>query len=186
MQAENRRIIRYLKRTRKAFSSADITVLKKLANEAIKYAALTNDKRVAELSVVCYSLMKISSKHHIVESSGWPAARKRIILQLRSAEDALPGEKDDFEKELGKIQASVLAVDEKLGHFVMNSIRKSRLKLASSAYALGMSLGAASELTKADKKEVMAYIGGTTIHDEEASELSIAQRIRRFRELLGK
>jgi len=56
--------------------------------------------------------------------------------------------------------------------------------MASSAYAFGLSLGSAADLTGADSKELMQYIGATKIHDEEEIELNISQRIKKFSGLL--
>ncbi len=183
---EHRLIENFLIKTKTAFMDRDVSTLKNLSNEVIKHAVIKTDKRLAEVAILCYALMKISSKIHIIKSSSWKSSKNRIALHIDKTRVSLSdSNKLSFEKEITGLHKSVTAVDSQLGHYVMNTIAKARLKMASSAYALGMSLGTASDLTGADKKELMSYIGATTIHDEEHVELSIAKRMKKFRRLLG-
>lgn len=175
----------YLDRAAHAFRGADAIFLKKIVNDSIRDASLASDKRLAEIAVIAYALMKISSKEHIANSSNWGHARKKILEHLEDAKfSLLKGDEKKFESDLNRIRESVSSVDYELGHYITDSINKARLKMASSAYAFGLSLGSAADLTGADSKELMQYIGATKIHDEEEIELNITQRIRKFTSLL--
>ncbi len=62
---------------------------------------------------------------------------------------------------------------------------KGTVKMASTAYALGVSIGKSAELTGADAKEVQMYIGTTKIHDEQTVKKSISKRLTELEELLA-
>ena len=183
---EHRLIENFLVKTKTAFINNDVSALKNISNEVLKHAVIKTDKHLAEVAVLGYALMKISSKNHIIKSRSWESAKNKIALHIDKTRLSLSdSNKLSFEKEVIRLHESVMAVDSQLGYYVMNTVAKARLKLASSAYALGLSLGSASDLTGADKKELMAYIGATTIHDEEHVEMTIAKRMKKFNNLLG-
>jgi hypothetical protein len=71
-----------------------------------------------------------------------------------------------------------------MGNYVSNLYEKARIKMASSAYGLGLSLSQAAMLTGADKKQLLNYIGITKMHDEIKETKGIASRIKSLKKAL--
>ncbi len=179
-----RELIAAIEKLERAFKENDLLTLKRTSNESIEKAALKSDRLLAEVSLIAYSLSKLSSKEHIVKNAKWPAAKKTILVSLSRAISSLKESRlQEFERNLRKISENVTRTDEKLGHYVLNIYNKAKLKQASRAYAFGLSLSSAADLTGADKKHLLEYIGATKIHEEERSPMKIRERLKH---LIGK
>ena len=164
-----------------AFLSANSGRLRQLSNQCTYRAAVENSALYAELAVLSYALHKLTTKVHVQQFSEWKKIRQNIIAGLLDGQAALkqknvPG----FQKLLAQLQASIFKIDSKSGYFVQNLLEKSRVKQASSLYALGLSLSQAAALTGADKKDLFNYIGYTKMHDEQPSGSKIAPRVKRL------
>ncbi len=158
---------------RRALRKNDAKRLRELSKELIYRAVEEYDKHLAELAIVAYTLSKLLSKTHIVSDPRWKQYKKVL---LDAVEKEYPPE---------KIVGILSRIDEEMGNFVRSTIEKARVKLASDAYATGMSVRAASELTGADPSDVADYIGKTKIHDEEEITISLKDRVGALRRLLG-
>ncbi len=157
--------------------------LRKFSNEMIEQAAVENDRVLAEISVIAYSLLKIESKEHIVKSPKWPKVKKAISDAIAKGIASLEKSKFwIFKVDLERIAKNVASVDDYLGRYVQKTSDKARIKQASRAYASGMSMRQAAALTDANPAQVMEYIGRTKIHEEARSDLGIMDRIRKFRQ----
>ncbi|MCX6799317.1 MAG: hypothetical protein NTW59_04460 [Candidatus Diapherotrites archaeon] len=160
--------------------------LKEAANRAIENAALANDKRMAEFAMVAYCLHKLLGKQHIVRDAKWKKLGSEILADLRSAADAMEGEDQKrFEESMHGIISSIESTDRQLGYFTQGLYEKARVKYASSAYALGLGLSQAAELTGANKKDLLNYIGATRMHDEQLSAEGIGERLAKLKQKLG-
>lgn len=178
------KLVEELEMLGKAFESEDLVKLKKIGNESIEDAALRDDKQLAEVSLIAYSLSKLASKEHVVKSKKWKEVKSTILKSIvKALEDFKKNKLEDFKKNLEEISKDVSSIDENLGHYVINIYSKARLKQASRAYALGLSLSAAADLTDADKKQLQTYIGATKIHEGEISRLGISDRLKKVRKL---
>lgn len=169
----------------KALQEEKVFRLKELANECIKEAVLRNDSNWADLSVVSYSFYKLLTKKHIKQSGRWEESKRQMVKSLK---ECLEGT-ESFDVSKCKIHYQDIvkrlsSIDQKLGHYVQNTYGKSRIKMASSAYAFGASLAKAAELTGAAIDDVQKYIGYTTIHDELKEKKSIADRVKKLKEVL--
>jgi len=156
-----------------ALKREDSRRLREEAIELIYRAVEEDDREKAQQAVVAYALSKLVSKHHIVGSPQWPSYKK---LLLQAVEEGLPPE---------RIAGIIANIDEELGNFVYSLLDKARLKMAAYAYAAGLSIRRAVELTGADFNELVDYIGKTTIHDEEEYKISLTDRVNGLRRLLG-
>jgi ElaB/YqjD/DUF883 family membrane-anchored ribosome-binding protein len=162
---------------RKSFEENDLIKLRKLSNKLIEDAALNSDKILAQLSLISYSLQKLLSKPHIIKSGKWKKVKKAIDSSLKKALNELKKRNlKQFRKELNSISKKVFEVDSSLGNYIANIYEKARIKQASRAYAFGLSLMQAISLTNANEKDLMAYIGGTKIHDKERDIKGIKER----------
>ncbi len=162
---------------RKAFEKNDLVKLRQLSNDLIEEAALKSDTVLAQLSLISYSLQKLLSKPHIAEAEKWLKIKTKIDVSLKKASNYL-NEKNfkAFRKELDGISNNVFEVDSSMGNYVANIYEKAKVKQASRAYALGLSLMQSVNLTGTNEKDLLNYIGITKIHDRERAVKGIKQR----------
>ena len=161
-----------MKRLEKALRDEDSRALRSIAKELIYRAVETYDKSLANEAVIAYALSKILSKIHIVRSPSW---KEYKAVLLDAIEKDLPPE---------RIEGIISSLDEDLGNFVHSILEKARVKMASDAYAAGLSLQASAELTGADLAELVDYVGKTTIHDEDTPTIGIKERVEALRRLM--
>ncbi len=170
-------LINATEKIRKAFLKNDSFKLRQLSNDLIEEAALKSDKILAQLSLISYSLQKLLSKPHIIETEKWNKIKTRIDFSLGNATGSLRKKNfNEFKKELNNISKRVFEVDSSMGNFVANLYEKARVKQASRAYALGLSLRQSSSLTDANEKDLLEYVGITKIHDREKTIKGINER----------
>ncbi len=168
-----------LERTHLAFSASDSLGLRELSNQAINSAALDNDPVMAEVAVIAYALSKLLAKAHFQKESSWPALVSSVKKDLVAA--IVFAKKQDWKKTtqlLKNITSTISKTDARFGNFWQNGVEKARVKLASSAYALGLSLSQAHMLTGCDKSELFNYIGFTKMHEETPVSKSIVVRVK--------
>ena len=168
------------------FEKGDIFALKEIANKAIENASLENNNGLAKIALVSYCLHKMSTKQHMVRHERWEAIKKGILSGLRRAlADVEQGNMKGFEKNINGVISSVKKADEKMGYYVQNLFEKARVKYASFAYSMGLSLGQAAHLTGADKKQLLRYIGVTRISDRETVTKGIGERLKALKGKMG-
>ena len=176
-------LVRKMERLKTLFERENHIELRKFSNEMIEQAAVENDRILAEISVIAYSLLKIESKEHIVKSGKWPKVKQAISDAIAKGISSLEKSKFwIFKVDLERIAKNVASVDNYLGMYVQKTSDKARIKQASRAYAAGMSMRQASALAGAEPSQVMEYIGRTKIHEEARSDLGIKDRINKFRQ----
>ncbi len=170
---------------RDAFEQGNIVELRVQSSKAINEASFNSDKLLAEISLIAYSLHKMSVKTHITKHKRWGKVKDAILRSLDSAIEALEQKNAErFEEELAELSAHVIETDKELGNYVANIYETARVKMASSAYALGLSLSQAAALTGADKKQLLNYIGITKMHDEVGEAKGIAARLKQLKKVL--
>ncbi len=152
---------------RKSFASRDIIKLKHLGAETARDALEFNEPRFVEFSIVAYSISKLLEKPYITESNRWKIFSQFLADELNAGVKCTTKEQCDFV--LTKIVKEVDKLSEDLGRFVTGIIEKARIKAATQIYAHGASIGRAIELTNADRKELLNYIGNTKLPDKYAT-----------------
>ncbi|MBU0636193.1 hypothetical protein KKE06_04170 [Candidatus Micrarchaeota archaeon] len=168
-----------------AFKAKKSHELRQIANQTIKRAALSNNPIEAKIAVIAYALHKLLSKQHVRTHKKWNTIQKIIQQKLADSIQSLKQKKaKKFEKNLEQITQKIRQTDSDLGNFVQNLMEKSRVKQASSLYAFGLSLGQATSLTNADKKNLFQYIGYTKLHDEQPSRKTMSERVAQLEGIL--
>ncbi len=153
----------WLRRIKGAFMREDDLELRQIGGELVKLAVQEDSKDFADLSVLAYVLAKILTKVRFARSPNWKEWKENIIGWLDL------GVKECLRK------ISELEGQSKV--FVQGLVEKGRVKQASTAYALGISLSRACELFGVSKRELMDYVGKTRIHDEEEARIGIGERV---------
>ncbi|HLC79754.1 MAG TPA: hypothetical protein VJG83_05030 [archaeon] len=167
-----------------AFEKEDPPALKSLGNELIRRACAKTNYNLANISVIAYSLYKILSKEHFVKNPKWQKVSESIRTEITRAIKAC--QKEDYSAlniHLGHVIQNIESIDRDLSNYARNIFEKAKIKQASTAYAIGLSLNQAASITGADRKELQKYIGITTIHDE-IKETGIEQRMKILRGVL--
>jgi len=170
-----------------AFRAGKAQDLKRLGNISIERAVEGGDTNLAQLSVISYALYKILSKDHFVKSKKWEAIARSINSSLAKAQGALQKDKiPEFSQSIENTAKSIREIDDELSNYAQGIYSKARIKQASTAYASGLSLNRAAELTGADSRELQRYIGFTRIHDELPPSVGISGRMKMLKGMLGK
>ena len=168
-----------------AFQARNLHDLKRLANDSIQEAVTENNKDLAEIAVISYALYKILSKDHFTRNRNWQKVANTITSGILKAHSALEkNEQKAFQKQLHNVILEIEVIDEKLSNFAKSIFYRARVKQASTAYALGISINHAASLTGANLKTLQNYIGTTRIHDEQPIYAGISKRVSTLKRLL--
>jgi len=177
--------MKILEKLRKAFKTRNLNALKRISNQAIERAAMTEDSEMVNVSLIAYALYKLLSKQHVLESEQWERFVGDVdkdlgeAIVLHEKGEAIGGllERD--------VIRDIAQIDDSLGNYVQDVMEKARVKQASRIYAMGLSVDKAVALTGANKFQLLSYIGGTTIHDRHIERAkSVADRYRTVKEVL--
>ncbi len=156
----------------------DYESLHMIENRALEQAITDYNKDFSEVCVMIYGLRKLISKKHIFETEEWTAYQKRIIENLNlSLTNYRDEDLSKFNNFIKDTMAIIKDADRKLGRYVSVVIEDGRIKLASTAYAYGLSAAQASDLLSISKKQLMAYVGITKMPDEDKQFKSIGERV---------
>ncbi len=179
-------VVQIMRKIIRDFKSNNSFALRELANDLIKEAVLYNSKLLAELCIIAYVLHKTLTKEHIVKDRHWKNNRKRIIKNLLEMLSYLEeGRITDFEEALASLHNKFEEIDRRFSRFFQSIVDKARIKYASDAYFMGASLGLAAQLTGADKKTLLEYIGATMLYEKEDSVKGINTRLKELKKALG-
>lgn len=160
-----------------AFKERDTLELRRISNEALNEAAITQGREFILLSITDYALSKLLSKLHYQDIKG--GFYRQVEKLLRKAGEV---EGDDLTGALEEIVEQITRLDEAEGHYEKNVIDKARTKEASKLYERGLSLKLSAKLTGADDSDVLDYVGKSRIHESPGN--TVKQRFRLAKEIL--
>ena len=75
------------------------------------------------------------------------------------------------------------SVDDKDKRFVENIVTHGRVKIGSTLYAQGLSIGKASEIAGVSKEKIFQYSGRTLISDRFGKTISIKERVNNVKSI---
>ena len=148
-----------------AFSRSDSFWLRQLSNKLIEEAIVKDNKKLAKLSLISYALSKLTSKPHFTYLKNWEKFKKNLLI-LFATEKQGESTAKKLDSLLENVISEIRSFDTEANNYIRDVIEKARIKQASRAYAFGLSLSKAAELTGANKSSLMDYVGSTTIHDQ--------------------
>lgn len=168
-----------------AFRKRNQRRLRKLNDEIVRETTLQFDKAHFNLSVYSYVLSKIVSKPRYLrdECKGClkeiESAMEKIVRRIDSTSE------EDVGPLFKELETAVSGLEEKDPRFIVDMMTKGRLKMAATFYAQGLSLGVAAEMTGLQKQEILDYAGETMMFDRLKEEMSVHDRLKAARKLLG-
>lgn len=149
-----------------------------IENNTLEQAVITFNKDISEVCVLIYGLRKLISKKHISQADSWITYKKSIIVNLESALKVYKEEDTSkFNNYIKNTIEIIKQADHELGRYVSIVIDDGRIKLASTAYAYGLSASQASDLLSISKEQLMSYVGITKMPDEDKQFKSISERV---------
>lgn len=165
----------------------DYESLHALENKTLEQAVIEFNKDYSEICVMIYGLRKLIAKKHISQRSEWHVYEKNILENL---EDSLKNYREEDPSRFINIIKNIIYVitkaDQELGRYVSVVIDDGRIKLASTAYAYGLSASQASDLLSITKEQLMTYVGITKMPDEDKRFKSINERVHILEVLTNK
>lgn len=166
-----------------AFEKRNQKKLRKINDDMLKETMVGFTKIFYELAVLSYVLSKIASKPRFLrkENEGRMNAINSALVTVLKSEN----EDDALGKYKGVVEA-IKELEKDDPRFLIDLVSKGRLKVAATAYAQGVSLGTASEITGMEKQEIMDYAGKTMMFDRVKEEKTIEERLTFARKLVKK
>ena len=165
-----------IKKFKEYIKNTDVGKLRELSNKMLEKAIIEEDRNYVYLSLISYALSKIFLKRH------FQPLRETIKNKLLDIID----DRKDYEDLFRQIIENIKKIDQELGYYTIDIIEKAKLKLAVKAYALGMSLNKACQLTNCDRVELQSYIGYTKIHDKPYNiSMPVLKRFKILKKIFG-
>jgi hypothetical protein len=156
----------------------DYESLHLIEHKTLEQAITEFSKDFSEVCVMIYGLRKLIAKKHISQTEEWKDYKQKILENLNSSLEVYRVEDlSKFNNYIKNIIQLIREADEKLGRYVSVVIDDGRIKLASTAYAYGLSASQASDLLSITKEQLMSYVGITKMPDEDKTFKSISERV---------
>lgn len=160
--------------------------LKSLADHLIQEAAVNDDKLKARFACISYTIYKQSSKEHLTADPKYTIYQQKLLTLLDVAIEQM--ERHAFHDVFISTSTMIKVlndIDLELSHYSEFTYKKAQVKMASMAYAAGMSLQQARFLTDADLKQTFNYVGVTRMHDETPEPMGMTERLDRLKKAVG-
>lgn len=175
---ENFNIPFIIKEVIKNIEKRDYETLHSLENTTLEVAVTDFNKDFSQICVMIYGLRKLIAKKHISNTEEWKIYEKHILENLNiSLENYREEDPSKFNNIIKNIIYVLKKADKELGRYVSLVIDDGRIKLASTAYAYGLSASQASDLLSITKEQLMSYVGITKMPDEDKKFKSINERV---------
>lgn len=185
METRDVEIEEYIEKIIGLVQREDSFSLRDLSNKLIERAAIQEDPRLVNMSLISYALSKLMRKPHVSESAKWESFKENLVKDLTRVKEK-PATKKAVEEVFGNVLVDITNFDASVGNFIIGIVEQARVKQASRVYALGLSLSRAAEITGANKQALLNYIGITKIHERNFTQSKpVEKRYRMSKKILG-
>ncbi len=131
-----------------------------------------------ELAIISYLLYKLLTKRRFEEEGKDQVGEKLSeICKKGRDQDVLQSI-----KELNGLALEIEATDKR---YVIDLLTKAKIKIAAKLYAKGISLGTVSKAIGIPQQEIMSYAGKTMMFDRVKGEITVSERIKTAKGVLG-
>ncbi len=167
-----------------AFKDKDVRLLKKVNDKSAVLIAVEFDQVIYDVSILSYILAKLTSKPRFWTNPDSKTRLAQVRLLLKEAADSAKREETSaVQSAISEAFEQVKMIESSDRRFISDFEQKARLKLASTLYAQGFSLGNASSVTGVEKREILSYAGKTMMFDRLKSEVRMDERLKRIRKI---
>jgi len=184
---EEENVLRILKEARKAINENNPSEIKKLSDQTIHTATISQDPDNIIVAVLVYSLAKIVEREHYKEMPGWDNFYSEFLKYLDSA--ILHLEKNDIDKyrnDVGKIRNVMNKISSNLGEYIRDVFRKAKINKAFKIYEHGLSEEKTAHLLGVSLWDLAGYIGQSTVSEAKVNEsMPVKNRIKIAEEIFG-
>jgi len=173
-------IIRILKETQRAIEEGNSNEIKKLSDQTIHSATISQDADNIVVAVMVYSIGKIIEREHYREMPGWKEFYSILIKNLSLSIKSL--EKNDivgFRIYIGRIRNSINKIDENLSGYIRDVFQKAQINKAFKIYEHGLSSEKTASLLGISPWDLASYIGQSSISEARLNKtMPIKKRIK--------
>jgi len=169
-----------------ALRERDVRAMRKINDRCIEETAIKFSQHTYLFALVSYVLSKIMSKPRYYGQKKAKDTLASIANMLSTCEGC--AKSADYSSLLScqnKVLSAIEKMDEADRRFVKGILQKGKLKIASTLYAQGISLGSAAEMTGTDKRELLSYAGQTMMFDRLKEKKSIDERMKELRQIFN-
>ncbi len=169
-----------------ALRDHDVRAMRKINDRCIEETAIKFSQHTYLYALISYVLSKIISKPRYFKQKKSKDALSSVASLLRSCESyAKEANYNELLSTQNRVLFSIEKMDDEDRRFVKGILTKGKLKIASTLYAQGISLGSAAEMTGTDKREVLLYAGQTMMFDRLKEKKGIEERMKDLREIFA-
>ncbi len=153
--------------------------LRELNNVFTQDLMIYQDPLYLDLSLVTIVLAKMIEKPRFWRYKEWKNIIFTIEAILKESINLCDSmDKKGISKNMKKILTMLGRVDKRDMRYVGSMVEEGRIKVGSTLYAQGMSLGNAAFLSGAPKDAILKYSGKTLISDRFGKTISLSERLR--------
>ena len=175
-EADN--ILRIFRETRVAIEKEDSYTIKKLSDQTIHTATISQDSDNIIVAVLVYSVAKIVEREHYRKMPGWKTFRDILLKNWDAATKFLEaGNIDKFRHHVGEIRHSLNKIDENLAIYIKLVFEKAQINKAFKIYEHGLSSQQVANLLGVSLWDLSSYIGQSRVHEEKLN-VSLSERKR--------
>lgn len=169
-----------------ALQERDVHAMRKVNDRCIDETAVKFSTHTYLFALISYVLSKVMSKPRYYTQKKAKGSLSSVLSLLRSCEtQSKDADYSSLLSSQNKILSAIERMDDEDKRFVKSILAKGRLKIASTLYAKGVSLGSAAEMTGTDKRELLLYAGQTMMFDRLREKKSINDRMKDLREIFS-
>ncbi|MBI2079595.1 hypothetical protein HYT84_02430 [Candidatus Micrarchaeota archaeon] len=167
-----------------SFKKRNQKKLRKINDRLLKLGVTDFNKSLYNLAVTSYVLSKIVSKPRFLEKKHEKSMSsiEKTLSKMSKYVDELSEE--DWTKLFLEFEETISSLEKGDARFLTDLISKGKLKVASTLYAQGLSLGTAADYTGMSKQDILDYAGKTMMFDRVKEEKSILERIKIARNII--
>ncbi len=181
-------IIRVLRETKTAINEKDSFKIKKLSDQTIHTATISQDPDNIVTAVLVYSIGKIIEREHYQKMPGWKKFYPLLLKNLDLAIIAL--EKNDvkrFRESIGQIKHSLNEISENLAIYIKQVFQKAEINKAFKIYEHGLSAQQVADLLGVSLWDLASYIGQSRVTEAKLNfSMPEKQRIKIAEEIFKK
>jgi hypothetical protein len=171
-------------RMKKYFKVRNIPKLRSLSNDFNRDLLIFQDPLFLDLSLSVLVLSNVLEKPRFWKYNDW----LKIVFEVEEKIELCS--KHIRSKDIGNLRRCLkdiieigCSVEDKDKRFVESIITHGRVKIGSTLYAQGLSIGKASEIAGVSKEKIFQYSGKTLINDRFGKTMSIKERINNVRSI---